>query len=188
MKKQLAKILVLHRRLPNGWKPVLHQKTQHEPGIAHIRLLLPRAAGPDRTGISQQKLMSQLVHQLSKPAQSPRCFHTDAHLLTCQGPVKLLCFGGMVQPPLPILARLQLHIRDLLETRMKITTYNHHARLLSPELLGRLPATSLLRLREPTLSCNQRYASHTPPKVKWPVEHRMIASGTIRIEARRAAR
>jgi len=43
---------------------------------------------------------------------------------------------------------------------MKVTAYNHHARLLSPELVGRLVATSLLRSEEPTLSCNQ-FAGHS---------------------------
>src|ERR1039458_529202 len=38
---------------------------------------------------------------------------------------------------------------------MKITSYNHHARLLSSRAVGRFAATSLLRSREPTLSCNQ---------------------------------
>src|ERR1700737_1891155 len=61
----------------------------------------------------------------------------------------------MAQTALKKLSRLSIHIRNLLETGMKITAYNHHARLPSSELHGRLTATSLLGLREPTLSCNQ---------------------------------
>jgi len=54
---------------------------------------------------------------------------------------------------------------------MKVTAYNHHARLLSSRALGRFPATSLLRSEEPTLSCNQfstfdRPMSGLPPEIR----------------------
>jgi len=42
-----------------------------------------------------------------------------------------------------------------LKPRVKITSYNHHARLLSSRARGRFATTSLLRSEEPTLSCNQ---------------------------------
>jgi len=43
----------------------------------------------------------------------------------------------MAQTALPVLTRFLLHLRDLLETGMKVTAYYQHARLLS-ELHGRL--------------------------------------------------
>ena len=50
----------------------------------------------------------------------------------------------MAQPALTVLARLRIHKCDLLETGMKITSYNHHARLLSSRALGRQATTNLL--------------------------------------------
>jgi hypothetical protein len=61
----------------------------------------------------------------------------------------------VAQTALTILARLLVDKGDLLKPRMKITSYNHHARLLSSRAVGRVAATSLLRSEEPTLSCNQ---------------------------------
>src|ERR1017187_6138412 len=61
----------------------------------------------------------------------------------------------MAQTALLVLPRFLLYVRNLLKTGMKVTAYNHHARLLSSRALGRFPATSLLRSEEPTLSCNQ---------------------------------
>src|ERR1019366_478833 len=55
----------------------------------------------------------------------------------------------------PALAGGLVEVSNLLESRIEIASYNHHARLLSSRALGRLAATSLLRSGEPTLSCNQ---------------------------------
>ena len=38
-----------------------------------------------------------------------------------------------LQSPLPAFASFGVHKRNLLETRVVVTTYNHHVRLLSPE-------------------------------------------------------
>src|SRR5580704_2855381 len=38
----------------------------------------------------------------------------------------------MNQAALPVLPSFLIYVRNLLETRMKVTTYNHHARLLLP--------------------------------------------------------
>jgi hypothetical protein len=153
--RQLSQLLVLHRRLPDGWKPILHQHFQNVPGVSLVGLLPAWTGRPDRGCVPQQKLMTQLIHQMPKPAKVPRCLSTNTHLPSRQRPVKLLRLPGVAQTPLTILARLLVDKGDLLKPRMKITSYNHHARLLSSRAVGRFPATSLLRSREPTLSCNQ---------------------------------
>jgi hypothetical protein len=155
MQQQLSQLLVLHRRLPDGWKPILYEHLQNVPGIALVGLLLARATGADRGCVSQKKLMTQLIHQPPKPAKVPRCLRADTHMPSRKRPVKLLRLPGMAQSALTILARLLVDKGDLLKPRMKITSYNHHARLLSSRALGRFTATSLLRSEEPTLSCNQ---------------------------------
>jgi hypothetical protein len=63
---------------------------------------------------------------------------------------------------------------------MKVTAYNHHARLLSPELVGRLQQPVYSGWREPTLSCNQ-LADNPPTTIQ-----RMSRIGfgdTVRIRA-----
>src|ERR1035438_8139967 len=99
--------------------------------------------------------MTQLIQQLPKPAKVPRCLRADTHPPSRKRPVKLLRLLAVAQTALTILARLLVDKGDLLKPRMKITSYNHHARLLSSRALGRLAATTLLRSEEPTLSCNQ---------------------------------
>src|ERR1035438_4315638 len=99
--------------------------------------------------------MTQLIHQPLKPAKVPRCLHADTNLPSRKRPVKLLRLPGVAQSALTILARLLVDKGNLLKPRMKIASYNHHARLLSSQAVGRYAATSLLRSREPTLSCNQ---------------------------------
>src|SRR6266702_1990051 len=55
---------------------------------------------------------------------------SDAHRPACQRPVKCCCFFAMVQTALRVLPRFLLYERNLLKTGMKVTAYNHHARLL----------------------------------------------------------
>src|ERR1022692_1471436 len=155
MQQQLSQLLVLHRRLPDGWKTILHQHLQNVPGVPLVGLLPAWTGRPDRGCVPQQKLMTQLIQQLPKPAKVPRCLRADTNLLSRKRPVKLLRLLRVAQTALTILARLLVDKGDLLKPRMKITPYNHHARLLSSRALGRFAATSLPRSEEPTLSCNQ---------------------------------
>src|ERR1017187_2497786 len=155
MQQQLSHLHVLHPRLPDGWKPILHQQFQNVPGVPLVGPLLARSRSMNRAGVPQQKLMTQLIHQPLKPAKVPRCLHADTHIPSRQRTVKLLRLPGVAQTALAILPRFLHYVRNLLKTGMKITSYNHHARLLSSRASGRLAATSLLRSREPTLSCNQ---------------------------------
>src|ERR1017187_7906405 len=155
MQQQLSQFNVLHSRLPDGWKPILHQQFQNVPGVPLVGPLLARSRSMNRAGVPQQKLMTQLIHQPLKPAKVPRCLPADTHIPSRQRTVKLLRLPGVAQTALTILPRFLHYVRNLLKTGMKITSYNHHARLLSSRASGRLAATSLLRSREPTLSCNQ---------------------------------
>src|ERR1017187_2922653 len=162
MQQQLSQFHVLHSRLPDGWKPILHQQFQNVPGVPLVGPLLARSRSMNRAGVPQQKLMTQLIHQPLKPAKVPRCLHADTHIPSRQRTVKLLRLPGVAQTALNILPRFLHYVRNLLKTGMKITSYNHHARLLSSRASGRLAATSLLRSREPTLSCNQLSPTERP--------------------------
>src|ERR1035438_9711181 len=159
MQQQLSQLLVLHRRLPDGWKPILHEHIQNVPGVRLVGLLPAWATGADRARVSQQKLMPQFLHQAAKPTEVPRSLSTETHPPAGQRAVKLLRLFRVAQAALAVLARLLVDKGDLLKPRMKITPYNHHARLLSSRALGRFAATSLPRSEEPTLSCNQLASS-----------------------------
>src|SRR5208283_1480415 len=144
VQQQLPQLLVLHRRLPDCRKSILHQQRQNVPGIPLVGLLLAWTAGPDRARVPQQKLVTQLLHQAPEPTKVPCSLGANPHLPAGQRPVKLLRLLRMVQAALTVLARLLVDKGDLLKTWMEITSYNHHARLLSSRALGRFAATSLL--------------------------------------------
>ena len=169
MEQQLPQMVVLHRRLPDNRKPILHQHVQNVPGVPPVGLLPAWAGGPDGGRVPQQKLVPQLLHQVPKPAKVPRGLGANPHRPAGQLPVELLRLLRMVQAALTVLARLPVDKGDLLKTRMEITSYNHHARLLSSRARGRFAATSLLRSREPTLSCNQSPGrlSRGSPDPRW---------------------
>jgi hypothetical protein len=60
----------------------------------------------------------------------------------------------MAQTALLVLPSFLFYLRNLLKTGMKVTAYNHHARLLLPSftVVYLLAATSAVGLWEPTLS------------------------------------
>ena len=142
--QELPQIVVLHWRLPDCREPILHQQRQNMPGIALVRLLPARRAGPDRARIPQQKLQTRFLDQTPEPTKVPHRFRANPHRPPSQRPIKLLRLLRMVQTTLAVFARLLVDKGDLLKPRMKITSYNHHARLLSSRARGRLEATSLL--------------------------------------------
>ena len=72
--------------------------------------------------------------QSLKPARVPRCLSANTNLPSRKRPVKLLRIPGVAQTALTILARLLVDKGDLLKPQMKITSYNHHARVFPPEL------------------------------------------------------
>jgi len=83
MQQQLAVFLVGHRRLPDGWKPVLDQQSQ-VPGVPLVGPLLARCRSMNRAGTSHQEFMTEFAHQFAEPTIVPRCFHSDAHRLVRQ--------------------------------------------------------------------------------------------------------
>src|ERR1039458_8957194 len=70
--QQLPQLLVVHRRLPDCRKSILHQQRQNVPGIPLVGLLLAWTAGADRACIPYQKLVPQVLHQVPEPTEVPR--------------------------------------------------------------------------------------------------------------------
>ena len=91
--------------------------------------------------------MAQFRHQTPEPTVIARRFQTYAHRLVNQAAIELACFLGVVQTPLPVLSALLVYVRYLLETRMKITSYNHHLGSFPSEPPGRCATTNLLGRR-----------------------------------------
>src|ERR1022692_1309691 len=75
--------------------------------------------------------------------QHSRFSHTHLHALGREIVVELLRFLAVLQSPLSAFASFGIHKSNLLETRMVVTTYNHHLRLLSPELLWLVGTTEV---------------------------------------------
>jgi hypothetical protein len=98
----------------------------------------------NRARIAKQHLIPELAHQTPKPTEVSRGLHTDAHLAPGQRSIERLGFGGVSQPALSVLSSFLVKVRNLLELRMKITSYNQHLGSFAPERLGRFAATSLL--------------------------------------------
>src|ERR1022692_989015 len=61
--------------------------------------------------------------------QHSRFSHTHLHALGREIVVELLRFLAVLQSPLSAFASFGIHKSNLLETRMVVTTYNHHLRL-----------------------------------------------------------
>ncbi|MGA2886542.1 MAG: hypothetical protein ABSE51_00720 [Terracidiphilus sp.] len=131
MQQQLPQLFVLGRRLPDGWETMLHQQNQDMLRIALVGLLPARVRGANLGGIAHQKFMAQFAQQASKPAIAPRGLDANSHPRSAEQAIVLFCLCRVLQAPLPALASLLPQKGDLLKPRMKITAYNHHARLLS---------------------------------------------------------
>src|SRR6266576_371922 len=97
-------------------------------------LLLPHPLGADLGGISDPQIKLQLPQQPFKPARLPTGFHSHPHLdsLCPEIAVERLRFLAVLQSPLLQFPCFGIYKSNLLETRMVVTTYNHHVRLLSP--------------------------------------------------------
>jgi len=106
--------------------------------------------------------MPKLAQQAPKPAEVSCSLHTHPHLAPGQSSIEGLGFGAVSQAALSVFSGFLVDVRNLLEARMKIRTYNHHARLLSSRAFGRLPQPVYSGRGEPTLSCNQVKLLDTP--------------------------
>src|SRR5438132_789931 len=76
--------------------------------------------------------------QSLEPARMPTGFHAYAHLhaLGRQLPVELFRFLRVLQSPLLQFPSFGIHIRNLLEARVVIASYNQHIGSSLPSLLG----------------------------------------------------
>ena len=72
MQQQLPQLLVLHRRLPDGRKPVFLQQTQHVPGIPLVGLLPAGTRSANRARVPEQKFITQFVDQSPEPTEVAR--------------------------------------------------------------------------------------------------------------------
>jgi hypothetical protein len=91
--------------------------------------------GADRGGIADPQLKLRLVQQTLEPARMPTGFHAHAHghATLAELVVELLGLFLVAQARFAQLARIRVHVRNLLEARVIVTSYNDHVRLLSPE-------------------------------------------------------
>src|ERR1700733_1308920 len=150
MQEQLPPVPLGRRRHPDPRKAILGQKPQQQLGIAPVGLLLPLATGADLRGIPDPYLVSQLRQRPLEPLRLPAGFDPHSHRpfqSRVKGPHLLLPL--VTQRLLHHLSRHQVQHCDLLIARMKITAYNFHVRLLSPEPWS-LITPSLLGSKEPT--------------------------------------
>ena len=137
MPQQLPQIPILPVRDPDPRKTIFHHQSQNQLRILAIRLLLAYSFRKDLGCVSDPQLKLQLTEQSFKPACMPTGFHPHAHFhpLDRQIAVEPLRFLAVLQSPFLQFAGFGIHKRNLLESRVVITTYNHHVRLLSPERL-----------------------------------------------------
>src|SRR5579864_7898159 len=144
MPQQLSQVAVLRIRHPDPRETVFDHQPQQQLRILPIRLLLAHPLGADLSGIPNPQFELQLAQQALEPTRVPAGFHAHPHTLPFEPGVELLGFLTVRQPPLPQLTALGVDKRNLLETRMIVTAYNQHVRLLSSEPFGGLRFQSLL--------------------------------------------
>src|ERR1022692_49915 len=106
---------------------------------------MPSSACTNLGCVSDPQLKLQLRQQSFEPTCVPAGFHPHTHLhaLGREIVVELLRFLAVLQSPLSAFTSFGIHKSNLLETRMVVTTYNHHLRLLSPELLWLVGTTEV---------------------------------------------
>src|ERR1700675_3389080 len=134
MQEQLPVVPLGCRGHPDPRKTILRQKPQQQFRISPVGLLLPLATGADLRRIPDPHLVPPLHQHPLEPLRLPAASdpHSYGPFQSCiKGPHLLLSL--VTQRPLHHLSGHQVQHRDLLIARMKITAYNFHVRLLSPE-------------------------------------------------------
>jgi len=152
MPEQLPQIAILCFRYPDSRKAIFHQQPQQLRVLA-IRFLLPDPLRAHRGCVADPQLTLQLFQQTLEPARMPTGFHahTHSHAALAEFVLELLGLFLVSQPCLAEFLRVGVHVRNLLEDRVIITTYNDHVRLLSPEPFGWFALPKSTRAGEPTL-------------------------------------
>ena len=162
MPQQLPQIPILRVRHPDPREAIFQQQPQQQLRVLTIGLLLAYSFGADRSGIADPQLKLQLVQQALKPARMPTGFHAHphGHGALAEFAVELLGLFLVSQTRFAQFARIRVHVRNLLEARVVITSNNHHVRLLSPEPFVGLAPPKFTRAWEPTLLWN--HYTHCP--------------------------
>src|SRR5215467_3968886 len=128
-------VALLSRRRPDPGKVVLQHQIQNVRCIAAVRLLLPYLCSTDSRRIPDPDLVPHLTEHVGKPMAVPGRLQPQTHR-TLQSFVEPPGFAiGMHQLELSGFACVGIHKSNYLPAGMEITTYNHHGRLLSPQLL-----------------------------------------------------
>ena len=146
MPQQLPQIAILRVRYPYFWETIFQQEPQQQLRVLAIGLLLAYPFGADLGGIADPQLELQFDQQTLEPARVSAGFHAHphGHSALAEFAVELLGLFLVSQAGFAQFARIRVYVRNLLEARVIITTYNDHVRLLSPE-------PSWLALAPPTL-------------------------------------
>src|SRR5215467_1620124 len=153
MPQQLPQVPILCVRHPYSRKTIFHHQPQEQLRILTIRLLLAHPFALNLGGISNPQLHAELLQQTLEPARVPTGLHSHSHryVSLLYLAVEPFLFVGVIQASFPNLPRFGIHVRNLLEARMIVTTYNQHVRLLSSEPFGWLAPPKSTRAWEPTL-------------------------------------
>ena len=103
--------------------------------ILAIRLLLAFPLPADLGRVANPQLKVQFRQHSLEPAGMPTGFHpyTHLHALGRELTVELFRFLAVLQCPLLQLSGFGIHIRNLLEARVVIASYNQHIGSFSPE-------------------------------------------------------
>src|SRR5439155_1906647 len=130
MQQQLPQIAHFTRRHPDARKPSFHQQLQNVCRVPLVRLLLPHIAGPNLRRIAHPQLVSQLTEQIHQPMAVARRLHPDQRRRRYLPIEPFRISRGLHQLLLPSFSCLRIQPTHLLPAGMKITSYNHHLRLL----------------------------------------------------------
>src|SRR5207237_8852702 len=154
-----------HSRYPDLRKVVFAYQLQNQLRIVTVRLLLAHPLATDLGRVPDPQLKVELCQQSLKPACVATGFHPYTHLqsLGCELTVELFRFLTVLQCPLLQFPSFGIHIRNLLEARVIIASYNDHCSAPSSRaFFGWFQHhQSLLGSKEPTLSWNQLHSE--PP-------------------------
>src|SRR5215469_6244568 len=125
MDQQLPQVSLRHRGYPDPGKAIFHHQFQNQGRRSPIMLLLPPILPGDLSRIPDPQLVPTTREQALKPMRIPASFDPYQHRLL-QPLVKNPRFLGMQQPAFYQFARFLIQHCDLLEARMKVTTYILH--------------------------------------------------------------
>src|SRR2546425_5358808 len=136
--QKLPQIPVLPAGYPNLRKPILLQQLENMLTILAVRLMLAHSLGSDLGRIHKPQLDVQFCQQSLEPACVSTGLHPQTNGFSLAGKlaVELLRQLAMLQPLLFHFSRFCIHIRNLLEARMVIASYNNHVGSFLRALVG----------------------------------------------------